>query len=107
MNILLIHQYFLEDDDFGASRSNEMAKMWVEEGHTITVLAGMIRYNGTEKRTEYKGKWFKENYQNNIRVIRSHVSESYNTNFKGRLFAYFSFVLSSLWSGIFKTKEKF
>lgn len=107
MNILLIHQYFLEDDDFGASRWNEMAKVWVEEGHSITVLAGMIHYNGTEKRPEYKGKWFKENYQHKIRVIRSHVSETYNTNFKGRLFAYFSFVLSSLWSGIFKTKEKY
>ena len=60
MNILLIHQYFLEDDDFGASRWNEMAKVWVEEGHSITVLAGMIHYNGTEKRPEYKGNGLKK-----------------------------------------------
>ena len=107
MKILLIHQYFLEENDFGASRWNEITKVWIEEGHDITVLAGMMHYNGTEKRNEYKGKWFKENYQNKVRVLRSHVSESYNSSFQGRLFAYFSFVFSSLWSGVFKTKEKY
>ena len=107
MKILLIHQYFLEDNDFGASRWNEITKVWIEEGHDITVLAGMMHYNGTEKRAEYKGKWFKENYQHKVRVLRSHVSENYNSSFHGRLFAYFSFVFSSLWSGIFKTKEKY
>ena len=107
MKILLIHQYFLEDNDFGASRWNEITKVWIEEGHDITVLAGMMHYNGTEKRAEYKGKWFKENYQHKVRVLRSNVSENYNSSFHGRLFAYFSFVFSSLWSGIFKTKEKY
>ena len=107
MKILLIHQYFLEDNDFGASRWNEITKVWIEEGHDITVLAGMMHYNGTEKRAEYKGKWFKENYQHKVRVLRSHVSENYNSSFHGRLFAYFSFVFSSLWSGIFKTQEKY
>ena len=30
MNILLIHQYFLEEDDSGGSRWNEMTKVWAE-----------------------------------------------------------------------------
>ncbi|HTF81955.1 MAG TPA: glycosyltransferase family 4 protein, partial [Cytophagales bacterium] len=33
-----------------------------------------------------------------------HVSESYNTSFIGRLWAYFSFVFSSIWAGLFKVK---
>jgi glycosyltransferase involved in cell wall biosynthesis len=107
MRILLIHQYFLEEDDPGGSRWNEITKTWTELGHEIVVLGGMMHYNGTQKRPEYKGKWFKTNFQGKIKVIRSHVSESYNSNFIGRLWGYFSFVFSSLWSGVFKAKGKF
>lgn len=108
MNILLIHQYFLEKDDPGGSRFNEMTKTWEENGHNITVLAGMVHYNTGKKRAKHKGKFIcKEAYSKNVNVIRCHVSESYNTNFIGRLWAYFSFVFSSLWAGIFYAKSKY
>lgn len=107
MNILLIHQYFLEEDDSGGSRWNEMTKVWAESGHEVTVLAGMMHANKSEKRPEYKGIYFKKKQHGKIKVWRSHVSEAYNKNFIGRLWGYFSFMFSSLWAGIFKTKEKF
>lgn len=108
MNILLIHQYFLEKDDPGGSRFNEMTKTWEELGHTTTVLAGMVHYNTGKKREKHKGKFIsKEQYSSNIKVIRCHVSEAYNTNFIGRLWAYFSFVFSSLWAGLFHAKQKY
>lgn len=109
MNILLIHQYFLEKNEAGGSRFNEMVRMWAEKGHKITVLAGMVHYATGKKAHRYKGKWIyvdKEFYPN-VDVIRTHVSESYNTNFIGRLWAYFSFMLSSFWAGLFKTNKKF
>jgi glycosyltransferase involved in cell wall biosynthesis len=107
MRILLLHQYYLEDDDHGGSRWNEITKQWVESGHQVQVIAGMIHYNSSEKRAEYKGKWFKKKKQGSIDVIRCHVSETYNSNFIGRLWAYFSFVFSSLWAGIFKIKDNY
>jgi len=107
MNILLLHQYFLEEDDSGGSRWNEMAKVWTESGHDVTVLAGMVHANKSEKRPEYKGIYFKKKQQGKIKVWRSHVSEAYNKSFIGRLWGYFSFMFSSLWAGIFKTREKF
>ena len=108
MNILLIHQYFLEKDDPGGSRFNEMSKTWEEEGHNVTVLAGMVHYNTGKKRDKHKGKFIcKEKYSKNVNVIRCHVSEAYNTNFIGRLWAYFSFVFSSLWGGLFYAKKKY
>jgi hypothetical protein len=58
MRILLIHQMFLEEDDPGGSRFNEMTKSWQNQGCEITVLAGMMHYTGSEKRSEYKGKYF-------------------------------------------------
>ena len=107
MNILLIHQYFLEEDDPGGSRWNEMTKMWTEKGHQITVLAGMMHYTGAQKKQEYKGKFCVKKLQGNVIVWRSHVSESYNKNFVGRLWGYFSFVFSSIYSGLFKARDKY
>lgn len=109
MRILLIHQYFLEQNDGGGSRWNEMSKMWALNGHQITVLAGMVHYSSGVKHERYKGKYFYEDKypEGNIRVVRSHVSESYNANFLGRLWGYFSFVISSLYAGIYYSREKY
>src|SRR6185312_12602545 len=107
MRILLIHQYFLEQDDAGGSRWNEMTKIWTKAGNEVVVLAGMMHPNGSEKRLEYKGKYFIEKMQEEVKVCRCHVSESYNKNFTGRLWGYFSFMFSSMWAGLFKTKGKF
>lgn len=107
MKILLIHQYFLEEDDAGGSRWNEMTKSWTEKGHEVTVIAGMMHYNGEKKRPEYKGKIFVRKQHDEVEVVRAHVSESYNNGFLGRLWGYFSFMFSSLWAGIFKVSGKY
>jgi glycosyltransferase involved in cell wall biosynthesis len=107
MRILLIHQYFLETNDGGGSRFNEMSRIWSEQGHEITVLAGMMHYSNPEKRPEYKGKYFVHKQHGKVSVWRCHVSESYNLNFIGRLWGYFSFVFSSIWVGLFKVKGKY
>jgi glycosyltransferase involved in cell wall biosynthesis len=109
MRILLIHQYFLEKGDGGGSRFNEITKNWSESGNEITVIAGMVHYATGEKLEKYKGKWtfIDKDYYPNVDIIRCHVSESYNLNFIGRLWAYFSFVFSSIWAGLFKVKGKF
>jgi glycosyltransferase involved in cell wall biosynthesis len=83
-----------------------LTKVWTEEGHDVTVIAGMIHANGAEKRPEYKGRYFKQKQQGAVNVWRCHVSESYNTNFLGRLWGYFSFMFSSLYAGLIKIGGK-
>ena len=108
MRILLIHQYFLEQDDPGGSRFNEMTKVWVESGAEVTVLCGMLNYVKGRKPEKYRGKTFHSSfYQPVLEVIRCSVSENYNTSFSGRLWAYFSFVLTALWAGFFKCKGRY
>lgn len=107
MKILLLHQYFLEEDDSGGSRWNEIAKTWTDLGHEVSVIGGMMHYNGNTKRDEYKGKFFVKKKQGKVDVYRGHVSESYNSGFLGRLWGYFSFMFSSFWIGVFKIKEEF
>lgn len=107
MRILLIHQYFLEDDDGGGSRWNEISRFWQQEGHEITVLAGMVHYMG-HRSVKYSGKYFHlDTNKDGVQVIRCHVSESYNRSFLGRLWAYFSFTFSSIWGGLRYTKGKY
>ncbi len=106
MKILLIHQYFLEKDDPGGSRFNEMTKVWVKEGHQVTVLCGMLNYVTGKVPAKYKGRYTHTSYyEKNLRVVRSHVSSNYNSNFFGRLWAYFSFVVSSIYAGLFKASR--
>ncbi|RFS22025.1 glycosyltransferase WbuB [Chitinophaga silvatica] len=107
MKILLIHQYFLEEDDPGGSRWNEITRQWTSQGMDVTVLGGMMHYNGSQKRPEYKGKYYMRKKQGLVDVMRCHVSESYNKNFVGRLWGYFSFMFSALWAGLFKVKGKY
>lgn len=107
MNILLLHQYFLEEDGAGGTRFNEMTKIWSEMGHQITVLAGMMPDHTGKKREEYRNKKFAFKQHDKVRVIRCHVNEAYNKNFIGRIWGYFSFVFYALWAGLFKTKGKF
>jgi glycosyltransferase involved in cell wall biosynthesis len=108
MRILLIHQYFLEKNDGGGSRWNEMSSMWAAAGHEITVLAGMVHYASGKKNERYKGKYFfSEQFEPGIDIIRCHVSEAYNINFIGRLWAYFSFVFSSIYAGLFKVRGQY
>ncbi len=107
MRILLIHQFFLEDNDSGGSRWNEMSRVWTEAGHEVTVLAGMVHYMGGES-DQYKGQYFHQSTnRDGVRVIRCHVSESYNSNFLGRLWAYFSFTFSSILGGIRLAKDPY
>lgn len=107
MKILLIHQYFLEEDDPGGSRWNEITKTWTNMGHEVSVIGGMMHYNGNIKREEYKGKFFVKKKQGAVDVYRSHVSESYNSGFIGRLWGYFSFMFSSFWNGVFKVNGRY
>jgi glycosyltransferase involved in cell wall biosynthesis len=109
MKILLIHQFFLEKGEGGGSRFNEITRHWSESGHKVTVLAGMVHYATGQKLPRYKGKWtyLENDFYPDVDVIRCHVSESYNQSFIGRLWAYFSFVFSSVWAGLFKAGKDF
>ncbi|QFY72030.1 glycosyltransferase WbuB [Priestia megaterium] len=106
MKILLLHQYFLGENDPGGSRFNQFVKYWEEQGHEITVIAGTVHYITGKKEDKYKGKWItKEKYSDNVTVYRTYVSEAYNKSFLGRLWAYFSFTFSSLSAVLFKVKK--
>ena len=109
MRIIVLHQFFLEKTGGGGARWNEMTQVWAKEGHEVTVIAGMVNYITGKKPIQYRGKYFfkDKDFYPGVDVLRTHVSEAYNVNFLGRLWAYFSFVFSSIYAGLFMTKGKY
>lgn len=108
MNILLIHQNFLEKNDAGGSRFNEMTRIWEEQGHRVTVLAGMGHHATGQIPERYRGKYtYVDRYSENRTVIRSRAAAGQSKGFLGRLLGYFSFTVSSTYAGLFKAREKY
>lgn len=107
MHILIIHQFFLEDADGGGSRWNEMSRIWVREGHNVTVIAGTAHYMHSDNDDRKREFITKKTNCDHVEVIRCRVSGKYNSNFAGRIRAYFSFTFSSIWAGIFHARKKY
>ena len=95
MKILIIHQYYLTPGQPGGSRFNEMAKFWVEQGHQVTVIAGTVDYSSGKAPAQYLGRWLFKEQDGSVTVWRCHVPESYGRSYKGRMWAFFVFVLSA------------
>lgn len=56
---------------------------------------------------QYKGKWIVEEKESDeIKVLRTYVSTGYNKSFAGRLWAYISFTISSIWAGLFRSGKQ-
>jgi glycosyltransferase involved in cell wall biosynthesis len=105
MRILLIHQFFLEDGEGGGTRWNEMSRIWTENGHEITVIAGMRHYMGN--RVHYKGKLFhRYTNQDQVKVIRCYAGQS-GKGFLSRLSGFFAFAFTGIWAGVFYAKEDY
>lgn len=86
MRILYLHQYFKTRDDAGGTRSYEMARRFVEAGHTVDLLAGET----TARRRGY-GTWNTRNVDG-IRVhsIAAPYANEMSYSARLRAFAHFA-----------------
>jgi glycosyltransferase involved in cell wall biosynthesis len=96
MKILVIHQYYLMPGQPGGSRFNEMARLWVEQGHEVTVIAGNVDYSSGKTPKHYRGRWLLKEQDGPVTVWRCHVPESYARSYSGRMWAFFVFIFSAV-----------
>src|SRR5262245_53458970 len=99
MKILVIHQYYLAASDPGGSRFNELARLWTDAGHTVTVVAGAVNYATGQTAPNTKG-WVARVIDNGIDVRRCYVPSSYTRGYLGRMWAFFGFTLTSTLAAI-------
>lgn len=95
MRIVVVHQYYLMPGRAGGSRFNELARLWSEAGHDVTVIAGTVDYVSGEVPERYRGRWLVEEQDGPVRVIRCHVPSSYAKGYGGRMWAFAGFTLSA------------
>lgn len=87
MKILYLHQYFKTPKDSGGTRSYEMARRFVKEGHRVVMIT-------SDTDTEENGDW----YQSDIEGIEVHwLPVPYNNkmSYSERIKAFFKFALKA------------
>jgi glycosyltransferase involved in cell wall biosynthesis len=94
MHILIIHQAFASINEPGGTRHHEFARLLTMRGHKVTVIASPISYitgNDTHQaNSEIEG----------VTILRAAVYDAHHKSFIHRVFAFFSFMLSSFWIGL-------
>jgi glycosyltransferase involved in cell wall biosynthesis len=105
MRILFLTQYFPPEIGAPQNRLHDLGVRLKKLDVDVEVLTAMPNYPKMEIHEGYKKKKYLKEQISEITVYRSWI---YTTKSKGvfkRLLNYFSFVFSSFWVGLFKTKK--
>ncbi len=107
MKILYVSQYFPPEMGAPAGRAAELSRLWVEDGHDITVLTGIPNHPTGIVPLEYRRKFRRfvthDNYHG-VNVVRTWLLPFPNRKAYERMLNYSSFCISSATTGIFLDK---
>lgn len=104
MKILLHTQYYPPEIGAPQTRLRELAIRLTQYGFEVTVLTAMPNYPLGKVYDGYGGL-FCEEQLDGIQVLRGAIYPSQTASLLPRLISYFSFVLSSLFVGLFKVRS--
>lgn len=105
MKIAILTQYFPPETGAPQNRLYSLATNLSDLGAEITVLTAMPNYPIGEVHEGYKGKIIIREKDGEINIIRSTIYASHSKHILPRLVNYFSFVLSSLITGLISIKR--
>lgn len=97
MKVMYLSQHFPPEIGAAQGRAYDMAKNLVKLGHEVTVLTAFPNNKASSK-------LFKKEYIDGITVYRSFVVKDTKTGAVRRIANYMSFMISSLFSGLFAKK---
>jgi glycosyltransferase involved in cell wall biosynthesis len=95
MKILVVHQFYLMPGQFGGSRFNEMARLWSEQGHQVTIIAGTVEYGNGSSRERYRRRWITKESDGDVTVYRCYVPGTYANGKLGRIWGFLGFTFSA------------
>ncbi len=104
-SLIILTQYFPPETGAPQNRLYELAQRMQSKGVSITVLTAMPNYPAMKVHDKYRGKIFASEEMNGIKVYRSWIYVSSKKNNILRLINYFSFVLSSMITGVFVLRK--
>lgn len=107
MKLLILTQYFPPEVGAPQNRLFELAVRLNKKGVDVTILTAMPNYPSMTIHPEYSGKFYHYEEQEGLKIHRSAIYVPSSKGFLPRLLNYFSFVFSSMYTGIFKIKGNF
>jgi colanic acid biosynthesis glycosyl transferase WcaI len=104
MKILYVSQYFPPEMGAPAGRAAELSRLWVEDGHEVTVLTGFPNHPTGIVPPEYRRKFrrlvTREDVEG-VQVVRTWLLPFPNRKAYERMLNYSSFCVSSATTGVF------
>jgi colanic acid biosynthesis glycosyl transferase WcaI len=107
VNILYVSQYFPPEMGAPAGRAAELSRLWVEDGHEVTVLTGFPNHPTGVVPPEYRRKFRRlvtRDDHHGVNVVRTWLLPFPNRKAYERMLNYSSFCISSVTTGIFLDK---
>src|SRR6202035_2550227 len=107
VNILYLSQYFPPEMGAPAGRAAELSRLWVEDGHEVTVLTGFPNHPTGVVPPEYRRKFRRlvtRDDHHGVNVVRTWLLRFPNRKAYERMLNCCSFCISSATTGIFLDK---
>lgn len=96
MKILFVSHYFPPEVNAPANRTHEHCRLWVREGHEVTVITGVPNHPRGRIFEGYENRWLQEETIDGIRVIRTWMYLTPNSGFARRVANYLLFSLTAI-----------
>lgn len=104
MHILFVTDNFPPEGNAPATRTFEHACEWVDKGHKVTVITSAPNFPEGKVFEGYKNKWLSKENTQGINVWRVKTYITANEGFIKRTIDFVSFMVSSLFFGLFTRK---
>lgn len=104
MKIYYLIHYFPPELNGGATRASELARLWADMGHEVTILTGFPNHPNGRIPSQYKGRFFLEESADGYKIRRTFIYATPNKGFLKRILNHTSLMISSLLGSVFKSK---
>ncbi|MCB0782498.1 MAG: hypothetical protein KDC03_23665, partial [Flavobacteriales bacterium] len=105
MRVIFLTQYFPPETGAPQNRLRATASALMQRGAKVTVLTAMPNYPEMRIHAAYRGKWHVREQMDGMTVHRVWLFTSPGSGIVRRLLNYFSFVFTSLVSGLIRLRR--
>jgi glycosyltransferase involved in cell wall biosynthesis len=104
MRILFLTDNFPPETNAPATRTFEHARVWVGDGHEVTVITCAPNFPAGKVFSGYRNAWRSVEYVDDIRVVRVKTYISANQGTLRRVLDYLSFMVSATFFSLFERR---
>ena len=100
MHILFLSDNFPPETNAPATRTFEHARVWVREGHRVTVITCAPNFPEGRVYPGYRNRWYSREVVDGIEVVRVKTWIAPNRGFASRIADYVSFMVAAIVAGL-------